>query len=160
MSEAIYLKILEGRVYIRAEGHVTAVLCADLRDKVYKFLAADGIPQGIVLDLSRCDYMDSTFMGVIVSMNKKLRTRSGQSLVLQDPTPECMGLLKNLGILKLLTVGSVAVDFPPGMDLVSEKKSADSELVYTAHEELSQISPENRNKFKVLQDILRQELKR
>lgn len=158
MSEALYLKIENNQVYIKATGHVTASLCAELRERVFAFLQKSDFADGIYLDLSECLYMDSTFMGVIVTMTKKLKAKSGNILCLYRPSQECLGLLKNLGILKLLKIENEAMTWPSTMDFVSGKTKTDSALVYQAHEELSQISPENRDKFKVLQELLIKEI--
>ncbi|NTU85387.1 MAG: hypothetical protein HGA45_39550, partial [Chloroflexales bacterium] len=79
--------------------------------------------EAIYLDLSACEYMDSTFLGFIVGAQKRFaKTGEGEaggrrSLVLLGVNEACMGLLRTIGILGLVRVSEEQVPFPAELEL-------------------------------------------
>lgn len=108
---------------------------------------------GLVLDLSACTYMDSTFMGQLISLRKMLAPRQ---VVLSSPTPEARQILNIMGLHRIFRIDQVPV--PSGMEIrelpVGTKASADTML--EAHELLSQVSPENARRFEQVLKALRE----
>jgi len=159
LEEALFYKDQDATLYIKATGHITAAICLDLRDRVYSRLTIPDDIKEIIFDLSECDYMDSTFMGLLVGFNKKYKSRSGKNLIIRKPSPECIQLLKGLGILRLLRISETDEwDIPQDMEKINRKKNPTAEILLNAHEDLIQISDENKEKFSLLQKILRDQL--
>ena len=78
MDEAIFFKESDETIYIRAQGHVTASLCPELKSKAFARLALKPSVQAVYFDLSTCEYMDSTFLGLIVGINKRFKASGGK----------------------------------------------------------------------------------
>lgn len=160
MDEALYFKDQNNSVFIRAEGHITAALCVDLRKKVYGRLKGPSSLEKVVFDLSHCDYMDSTFMGLLVGFNKKLQVLTGHPLTIANPSDVCLDLLTKLGVIHLLDIErSYNVQFPKDMELISQISTPTLSVLLQTHEDLSSLSEENRKKFSTLTKILRSQIK-
>ena len=73
-------------------------LLTELCAKGYRYL---------VLDLSECLLMDSTFLGVLTGFGIKLnqaQSGSGGTIELLNPNPRILELLENLGVIHLFRV--------------------------------------------------------
>lgn len=161
MEEALYLGETTEGLYVKATGHITAGLCAELKVSVFTRLekVETPAPGELVIDLSECDYMDSTFMGLIVGFNKRFKLVSGQPLQVLNPSPECLKLLTSLGIVKLLEiVADPGRRLPGPLTRMTRGEKPSAELLLKAHQNLSEISAENEKKFSVLQEILKKQL--
>lgn len=154
----LYYREVEKTLYIRAVGHIRAAICSDLRNKVFKRMEEDPTPAGISVDLSQCEYMDSTFMGLLVGFNKLLMEKQGHSIEILNPRPECLELLKGLGVLPLFKVTNEKCILPDDMDLVSQAEKAPAAMLLKAHEDLIDLSEENKSKFSALRSILKKNI--
>ncbi len=104
----------------------------------------------IHLDLSKCQFLDSTLLGLIYSFSS--------TLAIHAPNAKALGQFREMGILDVLTV---AGEPPPHMPLrektldhVSEEQQAT--LILSAHESLMEISEENRKKFGPAVEMMRE----
>lgn len=161
MAEAIFYQEDDSGLFIKAEGHITAAVSVDLRELILGRLARGPVPPLLGVDLSKCDYMDSTFMGLIVGFHKRYKSLSGKSLSILRPTEECIKLLSGLGILKLLTVvtGPVPAS-PPTWQGLRASRNPSPEILLNAHRNLSELSPENAKLFSTLQGVLEQQVEK
>jgi len=82
VAEALFYKEDRNTLYLRAQGHITASLCADLRGMVFSRFEKTPQVENMYVDLSACDYMDSTFMGLLVGFNKRLVKAAGKNFQL------------------------------------------------------------------------------
>lgn len=160
MEEALYYSELANILYIRATGHITAAPCTELRNRVTERLQHDPRPIGIYIDFSACEYMDSTFMGLLVGVNKRFQKLSGSRIILFNLNKTCHDLLDTLGIIDLVSVSAEAVEFPQDMEKVVEAGSTNPEFLLNAHENLMELSEENKKKFETLGTILKQQIKK
>ena len=161
MAEALYYQENVSGLFIRAQGHITAAISTDLRELILDRLTKAPAPPLLAADLSECDYMDSTFMGLLVGFHKRYKVLTGRPLTILRPTPECTKLLTGLGILKLMTL--VVGDEPASPVAWTDLRASHSpttEVLLNAHRNLSEISPENEKKFSALQSVLEQQLKK
>jgi len=161
VAEALYYQENVSGLFIRAQGHITAAISTDLRELILDRLTKAPAPPLLAADLSECDYMDSTFMGLLVGFHKRYKVLTGRPLTILRPTPECTKLLTGLGILKLMTL--VVGDEPASPVAWTDLRASHSpttEVLLNAHRNLSEISPENEKKFSALQSVLEQQLKK
>ena len=118
--------------------------------------------RNFTLDLSDCQLMDSTFLGVLVGLNRTLaQSEVAGRFSLYRPTESVCVLLDNLGILELFsTIESLgqAVD----VDSVESSGPEDKiELIRTsleAHRILIDANSENEVKFKEVTRFLEEDL--
>src|SRR5690242_6673789 len=86
-------------------------LINELREKGYGFF---------VLDLSECQLMDSTFLGVLAGFGLKMCTGQAEGetrpIELLNPNARITELLENLGVLHLFTLKQGPLDSPDGAE--------------------------------------------
>lgn len=159
MQNEIYYLEKDNQLYIKASGHITANICFGLRQKVFARIEHQPEIKAIYTDLSQCEYMDSTFMGLLIGFNKKLFNHYHKKLCVIHPSKESLEHLADLGLDKILTYCKVEVQFPEKMDLISQKDNLPPEFILKAHEDLIEISDENKSRFKLVKDILSKKFK-
>jgi len=160
VDEALYIKAVEDRIYIKATGHVTAAYCPELKSRCFARFDEKPPVRSVVLDLSECEYMDSTFLGLIVGLAKKLKSASDRRLVLAAVSEICIGLLRTIGVLKLVDIADLEPGFPSSLDRVGRGATTTAQFLLDTHEELSSLSEENRAKFSALSSILKDSIRK
>ena len=142
-------------VAIRIEGRASFQNSACLQD-FFTALLGQG-KRRFVMDFANCTSMDSTFLGVLAGVALQLRKQTPPgSLVLCRLGERNLELVRNLGLHRLLTVDTEAVDVnlnaPSALACVPDKGELESaRLVLAAHENLVAADESNRAKF---QDVL------
>jgi anti-sigma B factor antagonist len=127
----------------------------DLREKGYHYF---------VLDLSECQLMDSTFLGVLAGFGLKMNTgQDGSGIELLNPNARLSELLESLGVIHLFKVtqgapGCTGETQPvvPG----NPSRVEASRACLEAHQTLMKINPDNVAKFKDLTQFLAEDLKK
>jgi len=159
VEEAVYCKAEGTTLYIKATGHVTALVCPPLKQAVFERLEAPPPVEAVYLDLSACEYMDSTFLGLIVGTQKHFaRQRQGQarkSITLLSVNDACRGLLRTIGVVGMVELSDEKVRFPEDLPQLSDGAKTSARFILDAHEELSAISQDNRQRFSTLTEVLR-----
>jgi anti-anti-sigma factor len=145
--------------FIAARGSVRASLCYALREGLLTRLEQSPDVPAVFVDLSQCDYMDSTFIGLLVAVDKRLHKGSGGRLHVVNPSPQCLDLLRQLGLVDLLLIDALAPQ-PPEMQEVEKAPGRPSpDFVLDAHKALMDTSEEARKKFSLLRDHLERKLR-
>jgi anti-anti-sigma factor len=164
MEEAVYYKSENGTVYMKATGHVTALVCSPLKTAIFERIDAEPPVEKIYLELSDCEYMDSTFLGLIVGTQKRFARLSAgregacRSIVLLGVNAACKGLLRTIGVLGMVELSDERVPFPPDLERLTGAARASARFILDAHEELSDLSTENRKRFATLSSLLKNSL--
>lgn len=161
VAEELFYQENDSGLFIKAQGHITAAVSTDLRELILNRLTKAPAPALLGADLSECEYMDSTFMGLLVGFHKRYKVLTGRGLTVLRPSAECVKLLNGLGILKLMTLVTEAAPASPDTWMsLKAQRAPSTEVVLHAHRNLSEISPENEKKFSVLQEVLEKELEK
>jgi anti-anti-sigma factor len=147
-------------IFIKAIGHITAPICFGLRQRVFNRFDENNEIKAIYADLSECAYMDSTFMGLLIGFNKKLITIYNKNLCIVKPSRESITHLEELGLDKVLAYTNDEVKFPEDMEIISQKEKVSAEFILKAHENLIEISEDNRKRFKIVQELLSKQIKK
>jgi len=146
--------------FLAARGSIRATLCYPLREALLAQLEQTADVPAVYADLSECRYMDSTFIGLLVAIEKKLRKASGGRLHILRPTAECREILEQIGLKNFLLIEERDMQAPEAMAVLApnaEKPGA--EFILRAHEALMETSEEARKKFALLKETLEQKLK-
>ncbi len=137
---------------IRISGRATFTSSVDFK-KLLQQLQADGCSE-IVLDLTDCVMMDSTFLGVLASAASKCdaarQTGRKCAIKLFHPSERVLELLDNLGVLKLFTLLECAPQLG-AFRCVEGGNTTRLELnrtCFEAHQTLMGTSPDNERRFK------------
>jgi anti-anti-sigma factor len=158
----LYVADLGERAVVRITGRANCLSSVSFK-RVINSLIERG-RRVFTLDLSDCQLMDSTFLGVLVGLNRTL----GQAVPdggfsLYKPTETVRVLLDNLGILELFStaesLGQAETAEPVEVGEASDK----IELTHTsleAHLTLIDVNRGNEAKFKEVTRFLEEDLKR
>ncbi len=149
-------------LYLQALGHITANLCFPLRSMIMKRLSSFSQPFEINIDLSQTSYMDSTFLGIMVALDKGLFAKLKTHVYIICPNEVSLKLLKNMRLDKVLNFK----DQPIPQDLTFERfdDSIDIDeleqlkIVLDSHNKLCELSEENQKRFGPLCSILQNQL--
>ncbi len=161
MEEAVYFKAEAGTIYMRATGHVTALVCPPLKAAVFERLDAEPPVEAMYLDLSACEYMDSTFLGLIVGAQKRYARASpsgkpgARTIVLLGVNEACKGLLRTIGVLGMVELSDSGPPFPPDLARLAGDSRASARFLLDAHEDLAGLSQDNRARFAALNAVLK-----
>lgn len=161
-KNVILIAVYENNLYFKALGHITANLCFPLRDLIVKRLTQFSCPFGIFFDLSETDYMDSTFLGLLIGIEKNLYSVSQSHLQILNPNEISIKLMKNMGLDRFLTI--VREDKLPELeyeifnDEIDLSELERCKIILSTHKDLSSLSEENREKFKHLEAALEEEI--
>jgi anti-sigma B factor antagonist len=149
---------------VRIAGRANFTSSVDFK-KLLQQLQTDGCTE-IVLDLTDCSLMDSTFLGVLAGAGMKADTArlAGQPCVIElfHPTERIIELLDNLGVLNLFTI----LDDAPQLGAfqrVDEGRASRLELNRTcleAHKTLMNTSPDNERRFKDATEFFEKNLRK
>ena len=108
--------------------------------------------------------MDSTFLGVLVGLNRTLgQAGPDGGFSLYKPTETVRVLLDNLGILELFSTAESLGQEEAAEPVEAGEASDKTELTHTsleAHRNLMDANPENEAKFKEVTRFLAEDLKR
>jgi anti-anti-sigma factor len=155
VEEALFIKETNNRIYIRAQGHVSANSCTEIKARVFDRLEAKPAVEDVYMDMTNCEYMDSTFMGLIVGFNKRFLRFSDHPITLIGLNETCLKLLKTIGVARLINIVDTGVPFPEPLEQLGAGKKARAGFILRAHEELMELSEENEQRFSSLRSILR-----
>jgi anti-anti-sigma factor len=147
-------------LFLRAEGEMRAGICFALGEFLGPYLEKVKKKITIMLDLSECTYMDSTFIGFIISLAKKCEKYFPERVEIVNPSPRCEAVLEKLCCMNTLSI--VRGRDLPAVTLFELEPPARAfgsrmnvELMFRAHKSLSELSEENRRAFKDLLDELK-----
>jgi anti-anti-sigma factor len=108
--------------------------------------AARSLAGGITslrVDLHDCAYMDSTFLGSLLALKRQVDAQGGgRDFALLAPSPQCMGLLQQMGMDRVLRITGEAANLPDNEwhaldDPAPDRQAEFKETVVRAHQELA-----------------------
>ncbi len=126
--------------------------------KVVTAQCCDEGNRALLLDLSGCSNMDSTFLGVLIGMIGRM-----DRIELLNPCERVVDLLENLGVLDLVSVSHGANPFDGQMEDTESVDAGKRELAEAsleAHRILMGINSENVPRFKDVTKFLEEDLGR
>ena len=148
---------------VRVTGRANFTSSVDFR-KLLQQLRDDGCTE-IVLDLTECALMDSTFLGVLASAACKCEAsrHNGHGCIIElyHPTERVLELLDNLGVLNLFKI----LNDVPQLGAYKRVNPSDStrtdlnRTCFEAHQALMKTSEENARRFKDATDFFEKNLR-
>ena len=146
--------------FITASGEIRATLCYPLRETLLSRLEESSDVPAVYVDLAQCTYMDSTFIGLLVAIDRRLQKGSGGRLHVMQPSTECLQLFRQLGLQELFVLDPVPAQPPAEMkELTGAAGRPGADFILRAHEELMETSEEARKKFGLLREQLEGKLR-
>jgi anti-sigma B factor antagonist len=122
-----------------------------------------GEAKRFVIDLGKCSYLDSTFLGTLTGLGLALKEKGAGQVHILNAGARNLELLQNLGLDRLFDIRIDAVDFSkPGeckelSNGIYDKTRGVKDMV-EAHQCLMDLDPRNVPKFKDLVAYLKEDL--
>jgi len=156
MAEAqVLVARKEGVLQVRVIGRATFKVSRELREYGVQTVN-DGICS-VIIDLSQCEGMDSTFMGVLAMIG--LEAKGKARVLVVNANDKLRKLLDSIGVSRLVEFTQKKMDEITWSRLCeAAKESGDmnqmADTIREAHKTLMDISSENVPKFKNVVDML------
>lgn len=147
------------KVFIRVSGRGSFKISSTLKQFTSDVTAKQPVSY-IVLDLTDCVGMDSTFMGVLAGLSGRLK-QSGQILEVINISEKNIQLLVTLGVDQVIahyrdSHGHQTSALPAAtLSTASATKKELAETALQAHEALVELNEENRPRFKRVIELLK-----
>jgi anti-sigma B factor antagonist len=163
----ILVATVDSTVCIKLEGRANFASSVDFKRLVNGMREAGN--QRFIVDLSACQIMDSTFLGMLAGLGTRLSSESlppeERPIELLNPSERVADLIDNLGVSNLFNI--VSCDTRPevayaaaGTDGTSTSKLDLSRNCLEAHQILMDLNPDNVAKFKDVAKFFADEVKR
>jgi anti-anti-sigma factor len=151
-------------LFIRVIGRGSFKVAAPMKQFIDE-VCANRTVHIVVIDLAECIGMDSTFMGVLAGLSCRLK-KNGQALELINLSEKNANLLATLGVDQVIALYSHShghdIPKPEAESLPTDQatKKEMAETALTAHENLVEISEENKPRFKRVIELLKEDVDR
>lgn len=149
--EQFCFKQESGTLFLRGVGRLTSQNSEEFKKTVSEYIDNTQLKE-VLLDLSNCQYMDSTFLGLLVGFYKKMR-KIGDFCIIK-PSPEALQHLSSMGIDKIISIQQQSIQFPVDMWVCNNNPTRDPESILNAHKNLMELSRKNSKKFALLASAL------
>lgn len=152
----------DGIYRIKVSGRATFDCAPPLRD-LAKSLASEKF-DGIKIDLKACEWMDSTFMGVLAMLGLRAKAINAP-IEICAADEQNKNLLAGLGLKKLFIFTETALDDEASADWQSGtteavKMAEGAQTVLEAHKTLMDVDEENVQKFETVVNLVQQDIDR
>ncbi len=158
MNDGLYFGIKLPHILLIARGEMRLADAFAASELLLKYIQALEGDVSLFIDLENCKYMDSTFIGFIISLSRLCDKTHLKSVVIVRPSEKALNALKTLYALPHLNISHEgAPDIPvfalnKKVDSLKNKKNI--VLMFEAHKVLSELSEENRREFAELVEEL------
>jgi len=153
-EESLRIGLSGSTLVVAPEGHMTAALCPALTQRLSAFLRPEARVEALHFDYARCRYMDSTFLGLIVSLAKKAQSLGLGKPVVHGADAQCMSLFRTMGMTRLLQFEEGPSPQPDAAEALNAHEALKASFILDAHRELMDLSPENEERFRALAGAL------
>jgi anti-anti-sigma factor len=146
----------EQTVTLRVEGRATMALSLPLRRFAERCLA--GGTTLLRIDLRNCLYMDSTFLGTLLTLQGSATKEGRAALVLISPSASCVRLLQQMGLNAVFRTETAEDGAVTWSELPAEPADVGSlkRNVAQAHEELANLPGPAGEQFRAVARCLAQ----
>jgi len=146
-------------IWVKVDGRGTFENCQGLKEFSRRMIAKGHAE--FVLDLEKCELMDSTFMGTLAALAFNLRDSKGGRLRVVRANTRNFSLLESLGLDHLFTVEPEPSDpAPPSLKKTgaSDQDSEETRVqILQAHQALVEADPRNAVRFQDVIEYLKNE---
>ena len=141
------------RAFVKVSNKASYLNCEPLR-KFFEEQTKSG-QKRFIIDFKTCTSMDSTFLGILVSVALEIRSnQDGGSMILLNLTGRNLETLCNLGIHQITEVCSEEINDLEQLENLAQNQgesSVQSDTVYKAHKALMNLNDKN---LKVFSDVV------
>lgn len=167
LAVAVYHRV----AYVRLRDRGSFKISKSLKE--FGIAAIEQGAEKLVVDMTDCVGMDSTFMGVLAGLAFRLKKKSAGTVSMVNLSARTRGLLATLGLDQLVEThmqGATPPEFVAMLEQRSENithlahpdasRRETAEMMLEAHENLVQASAENLPRFRDVLTFLREDIKK
>ena len=161
-SGTIFATFESSTAVVRVRGRAQAHQCPAFRRFAEEMLA--GRANRLQVDLSECEYFDSTFLGTLLSLRKTPGQDGGSMLTLVAPSEQCLQILGRMGAKSLFRIDSgCSLDDTQEWSVLPEEQPGQCGLdfkrnVVEAHQELAQVESPLQDKYRMIAEMAAKDL--
>ncbi len=152
----ISIGLKENNLYILVEGRGTAEYCSELDSCIQEIISNTDI-ETIYFDTKKADYLDSSFIGIILSMNKKMKKVS-----LLNPSDKIVEIFQIMGldtfVPSIYDESLCCEQYNIEVNKKTENTIADIKLLLESHRNIMETSSENHKRFALVEKVFQKEL--
>ena len=162
-NDDLQAAIVGDKIFIRVTGRGSFKVSATLKKFIAQVVSQQPVAF-VVIDLNECVGMDSTFMGVLAGLSGRLK-QNRQTLELINLSEKNAGLLATLGVDQVIAHfshnhGHEMPDQGVQSLSIADTKKELAETALQAHQNLVELSEENRPRFKRVIEYLQADVDR
>lgn len=154
---------LKAGYMVKVVGKGTMEYCSDLFQYLSTKIDTESV-ENIYFELSSATYLDSSFIGVIVSIQKKIKKNKNCNVILLNPSEKVKEILSTMGLLEILPIqeqsGLKNIEITDEIQKKLEKNYEDIQLLLESHQNLMELNSANKKRFSLVEEMLRKELER
>lgn len=163
-SSKVYVGFVDKYVYVvKVIGRGTLEYSTELFETFSSKLDKEEL-QSLYFDLSETQYLDSSFIGVIVSLQKKMKKEKKGELFILNPSQKVIEIFVTMGLEDLLPMKVEQqlknVEYTEELMQRLEKTEESIRILLQSHQDLMELNPQNRRRFKLVEEMLKKELER
>ena len=159
MSDGIEAAESPTTAYVRVHGRATFKIAPVFRDYVTSQI--ENGRHGVLVDMTDCVSVDSTFVGTLTSITLQCRRTGKGCLKLFNMSAQVQSILATLGLARVLEIvqpHDVGTASFQQLDPANRDKIEVAKLMFDAHETLAALNEKNALEFKNVIDQLRGKL--
>ncbi len=161
MEDRFLYSELEDTIFIMIEGNATMKNSKTLSDLLKQIF--DGEKKNLVFEMSKCNYLDSTFLGLIAKCALEIKKKWSSTLYIMNASNMVMNGLKQTGIDKFI---EKLEDENLDIEATEIEKSDFSErkdktlYILEMHKTLVDLNDKNKETFKNVVDMIEKDLEK
>ncbi len=160
----LWVAIKDDDVIVVVKGEATMKISYVLKKFVIDLMnESEGHNRNFKIDLKDCNYMDSTFTGLLVILEKYAKNKLNSRFEILNPSKFCQKILDTMGLIPLFKISENKADYEKqsvALEPFQIEKTEEAILMYLAHKELSGISNENKKEFEDVQKFLTEHIEK
>jgi anti-anti-sigma factor len=151
----------DGLIFFKLEGRVTHLLAGDFEKAIAKTFDNINI-SGILFDMTETVYIDSTCLGIMAGVARRLRPESITPTIISSKTDEVNSTVHNMGFGQIFKITDTAKVNESSFEKIDKTEMDIGEktfLMLKTHKELMMMNEKNNEEFKNVVKVLEAENK-
>ncbi len=161
-SDVVYIASTNSAAWLKVTGWGTFTNSHQIKKYLQEKIDT-GCPK-IIIDLTECLSMDSTFMGILTGLSIRMQGQGHEPITLTNITAHNMRLLETLGLNRFLDIKEkYQADDSLQWEILSTEsldKLSVTQHMLSAHKELVDTGGLASDQFKSVQQLLKEDLER
>jgi anti-anti-sigma factor len=159
----VIIGIISNGYIVKVKGKGTMEYCSELFQFLSDKIENENI-ENIYFELSDATYLDSSFIGVIISIQKKLKKLRKGNVLLLNPSKKSKEIMSTMGLLDIMPIQEdhtfKNIEVSGEIKKRLEKNYKDIKILLESHQNLMELNNENRKRFSLVEEMLKKDLEK